>query len=82
VSVLAGRSGEIGAIIHRLNSIHIGEASAIATKLEAAASDLRRLGETEIEAVIHQAASEFGRADLVNFRRLVAQAVAKLGHLR
>ena len=77
-----GRRAQVQGLMDLLNSINVGELGSIETKLASVREDLRGLGESEVEKVIEEAWASLTRADLVNFRRLLAQAVAKLGHLR
>ena len=76
------RKERLGAIIDHLNAIHIGDLAAIETRLAKAGEDLASLGETDLSRTLDEARSSLGRADLANFRRLVAQTVSRIGHLK
>jgi hypothetical protein len=80
--VSGGRKERIGALIDAMNAIHIGELSSIDAKLGAAKDQLAALGESDLEKLSVEARERLRGGDAANFRRLVAQLVSRLGHLK
>ena len=76
------RKEQVSAVIEELNAIQVGELSTIESKLASIRQDLGTLGERELERTVAAAGSELVRGDAANFRRLLAQAVSRLGHLK
>ena len=76
------RSERIHRLIEALNAVTVGEFSAIETKLTAAREELATLQEADLEKTVAEAQAHLLKGDLASFRRLVAQAVSRLGHLR
>lgn len=75
------RKTRIRGVIGELNAIGPGELGAIFAKLKIAEEALAELGESDLLATVAEARSQLGRGDLANYRRLISQAVARLGHL-
>jgi len=76
------RRARIRGVIGGLNAIGPGELGGIVAKLKIAEETLAELGEQELLRTIEEARSVLALGDLANYRRLVSQAVARLGHLR
>lgn len=79
---MKSRSEQLHGVIGTLNAIHVGDLQAILGKLGEAGAVLRALEVSEIESALGEARQSLLRGDMPNFRRLVAQVVARLGHLR
>ena len=75
-------SQRAGGVIALLNGISVGELDSIRSKLEAARRDLLEVEQKELAASVEQAQGAIQKGDLQDFRRLVAQVVSKLGHVR
>ena len=69
-------------LIGLLNGISVGEIDAIRGKLESAQQELLSLEQPELAQAMGEALSAVAQGDVKNFRRLVAQVVSKLGHVR
>ena len=76
------RKERIETVMAGLNALEVGELSAIDNKLVVATQEVAGLEELELEGVLQAARTALGRGDVPNFRRLVAQTVSRLGHLR
>ena len=76
------QSQKVSSLIGVLNGISVGEIGAITGKLTAARQDLAELREAELDQALEQALQAIQRGDVKDFRRLVAQLVSKLGHVR
>jgi len=70
----------ISGVIEALNAIEVGEISAIVHKLRMAEEELGGLDVGELQATLGEARKHLDDGDVTNFRRLVAQAISKLGH--
>lgn len=77
-----GRKEQIRASIEALNAIQVGELSAIDNKVAAAREELRTLNEPELERSLEESRRCLAQGDVTNFRRLLAQTVSRLGHLK
>ena len=75
-------SQNVSSLIGMLNGISVGELGAITGKLAAVRQDLSELQEAELDQALEQALQSIQRGDVKDFRRLVAQMVSKLGHVR
>jgi hypothetical protein len=73
---------KVGQLIGVLNGISVGELGVITGKLSAIRPDLNELQSTDLDQTLDQALQAIQRGDVKDFRRLVAQLVSKLGHLR
>jgi hypothetical protein len=69
-------------IIVSLNSLGIGDLDSIRKKLEAVRQEVRAQGQDELAARLDEASSALDRGQLTEYRRLLAQVVSRLGHLR
>ena len=76
------RGERVRKVIGGLNALQVGEIRSMAAKLSVAKEALVALDEPDLASVIQQAQEKLGSGDLSEFRRLVAQTVARLGHLR
>ena len=76
------RAERIASVISALNAVAVGELAAIETRVQVAYQELCGLDAPELADVLRSASAALGRGDLGNFRRLIAQTVSRLGHLR
>ena len=81
MSSVTERKTRIRSVIGELNAIGPGEFGAIVGKLKIAEDALADLGESGLLAIVAEARGQLSRGDLANYRRLISQAVARLGHL-
>ena len=79
---MSNRKSSIGHVIKSLNALDVGELSSIDAKLRTAEARMSELDMTELARTVEEARTCLGTGDVANFRRLVSQTVAKLGHLR
>ena len=79
---MTARRDSVSGLIAAINSIGVGELGAIESKLQAVKSGLGGIDAPDVSQAVAEAEACLKRLDLENFRRLLAQAVAKLGHLR
>ena len=77
-----GRKEQVRAVIGALNALGVGELSSIETRLAVVREELVPLSEPDIQAAVDEARTSLLKGDLGNFRRLVSQAVSRLGHLK
>ena len=69
-------------IIVSLNSLGIGDLDSIRKKLETVRQEVRAQGQIELADRLDEASSALDRGQLTEYRRLLAQVVSRLGHLR
>jgi len=69
-------------LIALLNSLTFGDLDAIRTKLDEARSALSGLGHVEVAGIVADARKALVEGDLKTYRKRVATAIAKIGHLR
>ena len=79
---MENRTEQIRSVIDHLNAIQTGELAAIRTRLAVATERLRALGESDLEKTLGEAERQLFSGNGSEFRRLLAQTVARLGHLR
>ena len=77
-----GRSERVRSIIEQLNALGVGEVSAIDAKLQVARNNLQEIGVADVGDTVEQARVQLGKGQVSEFRRLVSQAVSRLGHQR
>ena len=65
-----------------MTALDVGELSAIDAKLRSAEENIAGMDMPELAETVGEARSRLGVGDTANFRRLVSQAVARLGHLK
>jgi hypothetical protein len=69
-------------LIALLNSLSLGDLDAIRTRLTEAETALAELGHGEVGAIVEEARSALSGGDLKTYRKRVATAISRLGHLR
>ena len=69
-------------IIVTLNSLGVGDLDAIRSKLEGVRADVLAQGQEEIAVRLQEASAALARGEFSEYRRLLSQAVSRLGHLR
>lgn len=69
-------------MIEVLNSLSVGELSSLRRKVEEVREGADQQGLTEITAILDEALAHLAAGDLRTFRRKVAHAVSRLGHVR
>lgn len=69
-------------LIALLNSLTTGDLDAIRSRLDEARAGLASLGFAEVDELVAGARSALDGGDLKTYRKRVASAIAKLGHLR
>jgi flavin-binding protein dodecin len=69
-------------LIALLNSLTTGDLDAIRGKLDEARAGLAALGFAEVDEMVAGARAALDGGDLKTYRKRVASAIAKLGHLR
>ena len=69
-------------LIALLNALTTGDLDAIRSKLDEARKGVAALGFDEVEGLVTEARTALDGGDLKTYRKRVASAIAKLGHLR
>lgn len=69
-------------LILRLNSLSIGDLSALAVKLGSIRDSLVEIGQPDLAARLSEAGAALSEGRIQEYRRLVNQVVSRLGHLR
>ena len=69
-------------LIASLNSLHSGELSSIAAKLERARRACLELALQDLALRLEEAHAALQRADVKTYRKRVETVIAQLGHLR
>lgn len=69
-------------IIASLNSLHVGELSAIGAKLDEARTACLELSRAELAGFLGEAREALDRSDLRTYRKRVETVIARLGHLK
>ena len=69
-------------IIVSLNSLGVGDLDSIRGKIRAVRQEIRAQGQDELADRLDDASAALDRGQLTEYRRLLAQVVSKIGHLR
>ena len=69
-------------LIALLNSLNVGDLDAIRTRLAEAEQALGELGHAEVGTIVGEARNALAGGDLKTYRKRVATAISRLGHLR
>ena len=69
-------------LIALLNALTFGDLDAIRTRLEEAQRALTGLGHDEVASIVGEARSALSGGDVKTYKKRIATAIAKLGHLR
>ncbi|HEX4825067.1 MAG TPA: hypothetical protein VFV19_12235 [Candidatus Polarisedimenticolaceae bacterium] len=69
-------------LIALLNALTLGDLDAIRARLAEAESVLEGLGHDEVASIVGEARTALSGGDLKTYKKRVATAIAKLGHLR
>lgn len=69
-------------LIALLNSLNVGDLDSIRTRLAEAETALADLGHAEVGTIVGEARAALAGGDLKLYRKRVATAISRLGHLR
>jgi hypothetical protein len=69
-------------LIALLNSLNFGDLDAIRIRLSEAEQALGELGHAEVGTIVGEARTALAGGDLKTYRKRVATAISRLGHLR
>jgi hypothetical protein len=69
-------------MIEALNSLSVGEVSSLRRRVEEVRDHAARQELSEITAILDEALEQLAACDLKAFRRKIAHAVSRLGHVR
>ena len=69
-------------VMAQLNGLAVGDLQSIQAALESAGSELETIQQLDLAASVRDARQAVDCGDIKNFRRLIAQVVSKLGHVR
>jgi len=72
----------IKALIHTLNHLTIGEITALTYRVQECRNEALGLGLTQISSILDEALEHLEHADIKLFRKRIAHAVSRLGHVR
>lgn len=72
----------IKALIGTLNNLTTGELSRIATRIRECREEAREMGLPEVVAILDDAIAMLEVCDVKGFRKKLAHAVSRLGHVR
>lgn len=69
-------------LIALLNALNFGDLDAIRSRLDEARAALAGLGHDEVAAIVGEAEAALNGGDLKTYKKRVATAISRLGHLR
>ncbi|MFC2172977.1 hypothetical protein ACFLU6_10160 [Acidobacteriota bacterium] len=69
-------------LIDSINNIKVGECSRIQAKLQQVEMNLKEINQVDLSVLVHDAQQKLEGGDVPGFRKLLAQVVSRLGHLK